>query len=258
METAELVVKGTEFVFDGARSEIDAVLDKLRPSLSDLIPDGVRFIKQLPNRDTVLVYETPPAIQNLKWSDAGMYKREYKNIAIALPYVIIVMYLHTGVGHGKIGYYNECFFRNSPLTSRDDLLYYPALLNCSKYSSRSSIAFPLSWICVQHMVQPRVRTLRTCIDCLRGCLFDTGFNHSSDENELSSWYTESLLIDARLKIAAWQRETRKDPTFVLEIPWLETFVTLRESMERVAYMNGGEGARTKLAAISIAKAIVGA
>ena len=124
---------------------------------------------------------------------------------------------------------NECFFRTEPLRSLNDPVFYPALLNCSKFDPPDGR--PLSWICTQFMqdranqiarksTDPNV-TMRKGMEALLHCLLETGFNYSSEHHELTSWFTVSKEQDPRIAtVERWEAETKKDPNFVLDVPWL--------------------------------------
>jgi hypothetical protein len=134
---------------------------------------------------------------------------------------------------------NECFFRNDPLQSLDDELFYPALLNCSKFHRPEGN--PLSWICTQYLDRNSFinepdtnKRLRIAFRELLRCLLDTGFNYSSEHHEQSSWFTESRRVDPRLaSVEAWQQASEKDPLFVLELPWLKTGLSVAQVADRI-------------------------
>jgi hypothetical protein len=121
----------------------------------------------------------------------------------------------------------------------DDDLFFPALLNCSKFVPPEGR--PLSWICTQHlkatpaMHDPDLnKRLTASFEALRRCLFETGFNYSSENHEASSWFTESRQVDPRVAtVEAWEAASAKDPLFVLDVPWLKTGYALRQVLDRI-------------------------
>ena len=66
------------------------------------------------------------------------------------------------------------------------------------------------------------------------CIIGTGFNRSSEMNEGASWYGESCKVDKRIAtIEDWEKATKVDPLFVLDVPWLNTKHTLASMCERI-------------------------
>jgi hypothetical protein len=212
------------------------------------MPDGGRMLLTR-GRLLILVHETPPRVFNFRWiaedSDARFGEEaEYRDVRIALPYVIVMAVFECDIrGNVKLGSRNECFFSKTPLDSLDQQLCFPALLNCSKFDQPDGN--PLSWICTQYLQRRKGRSpggtkpepnqqLRNGLKSLLHCLFETGFNYSSEFNEGSSWYSESTRVDKRIAtIKAWEKATEKNNLFVLDLPWLETKLTAREITSRI-------------------------
>jgi hypothetical protein len=253
MPVSKLVVEDTEMVAispEGttARMRVETLLAKValgQLSTGDLIlPDGVKTVIS-EGALTLIVSEYPPRLHQFDWiandSPAG-YGRgtTYRKVRLALPYVIIVaVFGRNEAGLPQLLPKNECFFRNAPLKRLDDELFYPALLNCSKFTPQ--VGQPLSWICTQHLqATPSMRSadpadrFRGGLDALRHCLLETAFNLSSDHHEGASWFSLSRGIDPRLNsVEAWQAASAESPLFVLEIPWLRTNHTVRQLMDRI-------------------------
>jgi len=167
-------------------------------------------------------------------------KAIYRTVRIALPYLVVLAVFVPGRGNRiQLNGFNECFFRQAPLKNPAiDTLFYPALLNCSKFDPPDGR--PLSWICTQKLnfnsisSQPDDNTrMRTALRALLHALLETGYNLSSEHHEASSWFTESVSIDPRIAtIERWVRQTEIDPLFVLDVPWLKTGLTLDQVIER--------------------------
>lgn len=240
-------------------SDMLARLNDHGPSSADhrdlIVPDGVKCV--VSRRDhVVLVHQTSPVVHNLKWIARGSRARhgpdtEYRQVRIALPYLLIfAMFEPRRDGKLRLGGSNEAFFRTEPLRSPDDRLCFPALLNCSKFDSSSR---PLSWICTQHLERTRVRSgadvnerVRQGLCDLKHCMLETGFNESSEEHEISSWYTESKSIDSRIStIERWEEATAEDPMFVHEVPWLRAGMSVRQIAERMLTRQAGRGDRPR-------------
>ncbi len=227
-----------------ASMPIPAFLRKLNPPRMDtggiILPEGVRCV--LGRGHTVIwVYQQPPRICNCRWIAADSPApfgptATYRTVRIALPYIILLLRFSPGPDDlPALQPRCECFFRKASLESVDDELLYPALLNCSKF--RTEKGHPLSWLCTQHvkfeslaMIEPLQRRMRASLAEILRCLFETGFNYSSEKHEGASWYTETLrgCDDARIAtIEAWEEATRTDPLFTLSVQWLSTGRSLK-------------------------------
>lgn len=221
----------------------------LRPQMDTcgvVLPDGVKCVISR-GQITILVYQIPPRVCSLTWiakdSKAPYGKRaKYRIVRIALPYVcVLAVFSRTGYGKILLTHKNECFFRNEPLNSLNDELLYPALLNCSKFPTEEGN--PLSWICTQHIdlnslsnITDTNQYMRASLSRLLSCLWETGFNWSSEKHEGDSWFSETVRrgVDPRISsIEEWQKATEKDPLFVLNVPWLRTGKSVREVTDRI-------------------------
>lgn len=249
----KISIEGSEVIAtspEGKTSQmpLDVFLAKLAPKWMDLggviEPDGIKTVVSQGNV-VIWVYECPPQLHRFLWiaedSPAQFGKgTKYRTVKIALPYVVLLAVFASGPnGPLQLTSLNECFFRVAPLKSMDDELCYPALLNCSKFTPPDGR--PLAWLCTQHLNFPALarepdlnRRMNTSFEALKRCLFETGFNYSSERHEGASWFGESRGVDARISsIDKWQSASESDPLFVLEVPWLKTGYTLRQVTERV-------------------------
>lgn len=246
LEGAEAIATSPEGA--AARMAIATLLSRIAPRRMDtagvVLPDGVKAVITEGSL-TVWVYECPPCIHNLLWiaadspSPFGQGTR-YRTVRLALPYlVILAVFASAPTGQMRLTDKNEAFFRTRPLDSLDDKLCYPALLNCSRFDPPDHR--PLSWICTQHLertakmndADPNV-SMRASFESLRRCLLETGFNLSSEHHETSSWYTESCRVDNRLSpVEKWQAASIRDPLFVLDVPWLDTKMSVRQIAARI-------------------------
>ena len=219
-----------------------------------VLPDGVKCVHPSADR-LIVVHQTPPRVFRFRWIAPDSPARHgpgtrYRDLRIALPYLIVVArFARQGPGLPVLDGWNECFFLNQPLDAKgvDSELCYPALLNCSRLPNGPER--PLAWICTQYLgpvETPPDATLEHCLSAslkaLLHHLLETGFNYSSEEHELSSWYSESVAADIDPRIAsveAWESASAEDPLFALEVPWLSTGRTLRQVVERAARAGGG-------------------
>jgi hypothetical protein len=231
-----------------------------RRDLCGVRPRGVRLVDSAGNL-TVWVHEVSPGVRQLKWiaedSPAPFGPgAKYRTVRIGLPYLVIFAVFEDGVLTDR----NECFFRVSPLEDERDGLFYPALLNCSRFSPPEGR--PLSWICTQKIDRgpilaesDRRARMRKGLDVLCRCLLDTGFNYSSELNEGMSWFTESRRVDPRIStIESWQAATEKDQLFVLQVPWIDAGKTVGQVIARI-FANGRAG-RASLNGADLARIII--
>ena len=210
-----------------------------------VLPDGVKLLASK-GPVTIWVYERSPQVYSLKWiasNSPAPYGRKarYRTVRIALPYLIIMAVFVPGRRNRiQLHRYNECFFRSAPLKNPStDTLFYPALLNCSKFDPPDGS--PLSWICTQKLGYKSISSepddntrMRTSLHALLHALLETGYNLSSERHEASSWFTESVSVDPRIAtLERWEKETDKDPLFVLDVPWLKTGLTLGQVIDRI-------------------------
>jgi hypothetical protein len=209
-----------------------------------ILPDGVISVLSQGNL-TIWVHQTPPRVFSFKWIAPNSQAQygpgtKYQTVKLALPYLVVfAVFAADDKGLPTLSGGNECFFRNDPLSSLDDELLYPALLNCSKFTPQEGR--PLAWICTQHLNPAKFaaekdagKRMRTAFKTLMHCLLETGFNYSSEHHEGSSWFTESTKVDPRVAtVEKWQAASEAAPMFALEVPWLKTGHTVRQLAERI-------------------------
>ena len=250
----QILIAGNEVIATSpegqtARMMLEALFARVAPQRMDTggvtLPHGItNIIAEGPL--TIWVHETSPRLYNLQWiaddSPAPFGKgTKYRQVRLALPYVIVFAVFGPGPG-GRLQLLgsNECFFRTAPLHSLDDELHFPALLNCSKFNPPNGR--PLSWICTQYLNLARLavepdQNKRLCasFNALRHCLYETGFNYSSEHHESASWFSESRKCDERVStVDQWQEASTRDPLFVLEVPWLKTGHSVGQVAARIA------------------------
>jgi hypothetical protein len=233
-----------------ASMQIEKLMDYLISKQVDtgelILPDGIKTTKTK-GPATILVHETPPKVHNFKWiaDDSPVaYGRhaKYREVKLALPYLIMILVFRRTAGRLTLTDLNECYFRNDPLSSMPDSeLMYPALLNCSRFAE--SEGKPLVWICTQHLNREAFSDLendnarvRTGFKELTRTLLGAAFNYSSEHHEGDSWFSETVRkrVDPRvMSVENWEKATRKDPLFVLQVPWLKTGFTLSQIIDRI-------------------------
>lgn len=249
---------------EGSKSSmpVDKFLAALCPPAPDFVlPDKVKFIKSSPDRKFhIAVWEIDPAVHSIRWISATSPRRYgsgtvYDKRELALPYIILTMPFV--IQSNKImpqASNFECFYRNEPLVSMDQELYYPALLNCSKFGDAKPTA-PLSWLCTQGLNPAAIfeeegvsRQLWKMTKLTRWCLLESGFNYSSEHHEGNSHYSDYISwdkADARIvDVSAWQKESKKNPLFVLDLEWKPTGHTMGQLVERTFKLLGAANGHT--------------
>ncbi len=232
---------------------LDRALQILQPPAMDTAgivpPDGFKGAFSR-GPVTIWIHQTPPAVHNFKWIAEGSPapfgpRALYREVRIALPYVLVfAVFARSPNGGLHLTTANECFFRNEPLRSTADPVLYPALLNCSRF--RDPEGRPLSWICTQYLdmgsiavITDENQRVRTGLERLLHCLFDTGFNYSSERHEGSSWFAESREVDPRIStVEAWEEATRADPGFATRVAWLPVGLDVAGICNRIFRMRG--------------------
>ncbi|NLH75105.1 MAG: hypothetical protein GX456_18820 [Verrucomicrobia bacterium] len=252
------------------RMPISTFIKKIAPEKRGtdgvVLPDGVKSVVNEGDLD-IWVYECPPRVHSLLWiakdsPEMSGLGAKYRTVRLALPYVIVLaVFIARGRGQMVLSNNNEVYFRTEPLKSLNDGLYFPALLNCAK--SNSADSRPLSWLCTQNMEIPNEArssdknvSMRAYFRGLLHCLFETGFNLSFEQHNMRSWYTISSQIDPRLRsVEEWEEATRRDPLFVLDVPWIPVGLTVQEACKRIYKMFHGS-ARQYRTARDVALAVV--
>lgn len=258
---------GSEGTFgSGLSMDIEDLCQRVGPGMSTgevILPAGVKTVlSQGPL--TLWFWEQAPRIHKFRWIASDSPKpygpgTEYRDVRIALPYLVIMAaFVRNGDGMPNLILKDECFFRNEPLKSIDDELCFPGLLNCSKYGSGGeefSMNHPLSWICTQHLKpNKQMQSSRPGdrfqggFEAVRYCLLETAFNLSSEHHEGNSWYGATKKVSTRIEtVEKWEENTRKDPLFVLDIPWIKAKHTIRTLADRVFKQNGQSAGSIKTA-----------
>ena len=231
-----------------------------RPSSGGIVlPDGIRMLSSSRSA-TVLVWELEPMVHRVQWISAkspapygGRGQRVlYEFRELALPYLIMfVVFVRNRSGRLVLSGRNEAYFRNEPLKRDDDELRFPALLNISKFRKELTDRSPLAWICTQNTNLARLAAIpddnerfRASLCDLRKTMIEDSFNYSSEHHEFSSYWTLSAKkIPDIADLDRWERRSREDPLFVLELPWLAAMagrkkMTVKKLIERIFAQNG--------------------
>lgn len=170
------------------------------PISSGIMPKGTRFFVRKAEH-TVIVVEQEPAVRRIEWNLSGEAENFWQ---LAFPYVEFVF---TSSAQGVI-VDGEVFYRNSPIQSMDDTLCWPNLGN---------IYTNVCKICTEGMQMDGDLTIPmvTRLEDFISAFWASKFN--ADLLWAFNFYRR---VDKRLDgLDAWQRATRENPLFPLEISW---------------------------------------
>jgi hypothetical protein len=207
------------------RTRVDALLDRVAdvgrgPQAWRLTPPHVRLmVERGGGRIAGVVVEMPPGPRLVKWiaerstddygPDASYITRE-----LSFPWVVLVLVF----GGDELTGFQQAFFRNAPLGSVDDELFFTCLLNCANapgYGGQES------WVCLANLTRKLERmTWPDRIRTVTEHFWHAAFNRSSEIHEGNSHWGTAGEIDPRLSSAlAREAATREDPYFTLGLPW---------------------------------------
>jgi hypothetical protein len=138
--------------------------------------------------------------------------------------------------------WTEAYFSNEPLRSLAQPLGLAPLLNVVGRSDSSSSGGAV--VCMGGFAHASTAAdgdpserLHRALSALVGHLLDSGWNEDFERTgRISAFHdARSKPADPRLAtVDAWAEASAKDPTFVLEIPWVATARTLGRALEAVA------------------------
>jgi hypothetical protein len=149
-------------------------------------------------------------------------RAKYQEVFLAFPYIILLLVFRRGALTGL----QQLYYRTAPLDEGEELLF-PNLLNVAKGYGQKA------WVCLQH-VPSDVNTLAwpKKIDLIVDHLFTAAFNRSSEVHEGNSYWGSMKSIDPRIEtIEAWQEASKKNPLFILEMPWKPAGTTVSAELE---------------------------
>lgn len=192
------------------------------------IPDNVRWnVASGPAR--VYIVELRPALRRFEWIDQdspALYGPDVvtRGRQLATPYIVMKVPLR----HGQLTQRVEIFYRNAPLTALDGPggeLFFPNLLNVSPLAYQC-----VCWFCTQYLPAPAsAHDPTTVLDAVVSHLDSGRFNLSSEFSEGDSGFSlyGKLNIDPRVaNVDLWEEESRRNPRWVLEVPWKTTGVSV--------------------------------
>ncbi|MBI2632983.1 MAG: hypothetical protein HYW78_01160 [Parcubacteria group bacterium] len=182
--------------------------------MTPLLPPGTKYyIKK--KRDEIFVIEIPPQVRTVLWKEwkkngKTIEKAVLKKVTLAFPFIILVINTRSGIGKNAC-----CFYRTVPLQGIDDLLYHSNLENV--YSIGSNMCLPLDQ---KYEVDNGAVFATFVINSLWNGIFTDDLSGSD--------FAHSHDIHRSLKsVEAWEKATKKNPLFVLDIPWIQSAYTVR-------------------------------
>ncbi len=197
-------------------------------SLPDAIPEGVCFIRRR-RGVVVLVIEEKPLVRTVRWladdSPAPFGPGAvYRPARLAFPFGIVMVALH----HGALTNFQQCFYRTSPLRSLSDPLFLPNLLNVADTPAQKC------WLCLVNMHKDLTAlTWPQRVAEIRKHFWGAGFNRSSEAHEGNSYWQRSAVDPRVATVAAWERESQRDPFFPLHLPWRPAGKTVGQAIEEM-------------------------
>lgn len=194
------------------------------------IPDNVRWIVEC-GQGSVYVLELQPEIRQLVWNDGSaqhsdderygrVYEESGSKHTVATPYVVIVIPFFINKISGNCERPVRVFYRNSPLQSIDDQVLSSNLNNVLpvNYGTSSCGSLCLDRLDVNSKMS-REEVACAVVNYLWGSEFNTEYGNN---------FASVAPIDKRIgSIEAWERESKKNPGFVLEVQWPETGISIR-------------------------------
>lgn len=210
------------------------------------LPIGSRYYFRRGHAE-VLVVEHPPQVRTVYWSEATQFhssnyptfdtpsnipnyfyppplskkdSEKKRRVTLAFPYVILVLTFIDGVPKFELDKTPLVFYRNSPLRFGDEALFHTNLHNVRSTNN---------WVCLGSAVNSilaDVRRMENFCDLAEEiikALWSTGFNINisvRNKNSIPDDFDVARNMDKRISsISAWQKETGRDPLFMLTVPW---------------------------------------
>jgi hypothetical protein len=206
-----------------------------QPFFPGILPEGVKYGVR---RDelTVMVVEQAAMPRNVfviaddspvPFGSGVKSERRW----LSFPFVIMLILFNGENISGN----QQIFYRNAPLKTVKDKLY---LCNLPNVSTMGPGGLP-HWFCSQyiHGITPLAwpDKIRRVVDHL----WKTGFNWSSDYHEGLSQFKAMQNLDKRLSsFALWEKATRKDPYFALQVKWKAFDLNLSQAIEKLLEFGG--------------------
>lgn len=173
-------------------------------SSCDALPNNCRFVFRRGGVSTFVI-EQSPTVRTI------VYRKS--TFRIAMPYVVFMVTLC-----GKDFHSMRMFFRNSPLRNEEDELCCPALPNIS--SDDYHVCFPYP--------KERNQSPTVVVESALQNYWGSEFN-----SDLRVFFEKSASLFPQLStLDSWQENSRRDPGFVLNLPWESTNMSVASAAKR--------------------------
>lgn len=178
-----------------------------------LIPSGCK-IAYTKGKRTVLLIEQSPQVRTINVHDvlvsihdeakaASTKGTEIYRFTLAFPYV----YFLIAFDDGKYNRH-QTFFRNSPLTSVNEHVYFAPLPNIFRDEDGRYGAMCMGRHALKHIADQN--TVSRQVDAAIGAFWQTPFSNDLGTGNYDSYFGSW---------GQWQQKTKEDPLFVLNIKW---------------------------------------
>jgi len=225
------VLEGRKTLFESKLPQVMKAIGRVtdRTTSSDILPEGIRLWRERGNAIAVGI-ELRPQRRTVRWLAEGSgasYGRRarYEDRFLAFPYIVLLIVFRDGELCG----FQQLYYRTAPLRSGHEDLLLPNLYNVAQgYRQRC-------WLCLQ-MLEDKVRALPWPgkIDAVVDHVFSAAFNRSSEEHEGNSWWGSMRGLDPRVSsVEAWERASRENGLFPLEIPWKRAGTTATQELNHM-------------------------
>lgn len=202
----------------------------------DILPVGVIHFRQtLTGR--CLVIEQPPQIRSIKFEDsflaekskafAAMIRKNDSRVALAFPYTVFL------IKTTAVGEFQElrCFFRNRPVISLNDELYYSALPNQCLSNSRA--------YCLGNTISRQEFTALPTLAEKAKYLLDRFWLNTYTTAGLDKFQRATAANPKMRSLEVWADNTAVDASFILQCTW-ETAGSLQAELANILEEKPGE------------------
>ena len=216
------IADGRAVVRHGGKTLAEAPLDSFVREIANasdrqqglgILPTRVRYCCE--RRDaTAVVIEVEPQARTVNWlaedsktpfGRGARYRRHF----LSFPYIVLLVVFRGGAITG----YQQLYYRNAPL-GEDQSLLLPNLYNVAEGHGQRC------WLCLQHLRDASRLPWPKKIDAIVDHVFCASFNQSSERHEGNSYWTSTRGVDPRVQsLEAWEKATRENHRFALEVPW---------------------------------------
>jgi hypothetical protein len=192
------------------------------------LPDHVRFVRRRGNATTVVI-ELQPQVRQVRWiasnspEDYGPGTR-YDYLTLAFPYIVVIILFK----EGELSGYQQLFYRTEGISSVDDHLLFPNLLNVAEGYNQKC------WLCLANLGPVGRLSWRRKVEKIIEHTWEAAWNRSSEVHEGNSYWQKmrKANLDPRvISVENWVKATKEDPLFMLKIQWKSADLTIKQVMD---------------------------